>query len=50
MVAFEVEDMSCAGCATTVTRATKGIEDAADVRVDLAATPTAVGACGCCCD
>ncbi len=35
MIAFEVKDMSCAHCVNTITRAVKGADPAAIVRVDL---------------
>ena len=35
MVAFEVKDMSCGGCAATITRAVRSADKSAEVQVDL---------------
>jgi copper chaperone len=35
MIAFEVKDMSCGHCVSTITRAVKGIDKDAEVRIDL---------------
>jgi len=37
MIAFEVNDMSCNHCVGAITRAVKATDEAAQVRVDLAA-------------
>ena len=37
MIAFEVHDMSCAHCVSTITRAVQEADPNASVRVDLAA-------------
>ena len=36
MIAFEVNDMSCAHCVNTITRAVKAADKDAEVNVDLA--------------
>jgi copper chaperone len=36
MIAFQVSDMTCARCAGAVTKAVKGVDHAARVRVDMA--------------
>ena len=36
MIAFEVKDMSCGHCASTITKAVAAVDGAARVRVDLA--------------
>lgn len=36
MIAFEVKDKSCGGCAATITRAVQAADTSADVQVDLA--------------
>jgi copper chaperone len=36
MIAFQVSDMTCARCAGAVTKAVKGVDHAAQVRVDMA--------------
>ena len=36
MIAFEVKDMSCAHCASTITKAVKEVDRDATVQVDLA--------------
>lgn len=36
MIAFEVNDMTCGHCVSTITRAVKSADQAAAVRVDLA--------------
>ena len=35
MLAFEVNDMTCGHCASTITKAVKTIDPGADVQVDL---------------
>lgn len=35
MLAFEVTDMTCGHCASTITKAVKAVDPAADVQVDL---------------
>lgn len=37
MIAFDVKDMSCGHCVSTITRAIKAADPAARVRIDLAA-------------
>jgi copper chaperone len=37
MIAFQVNDMTCGHCASTITKAVKQADQAAQVRVDLAA-------------
>jgi copper chaperone len=37
MIAFEVKDMTCGHCASTITRAVKAQDQGATVRIDLAA-------------
>ena len=37
MIAFEVNDMTCGHCVSTITRALKAVDPAARVSVDLAA-------------
>ena len=36
MIAFEVNDMTCGHCVSTITRAIKGADKQAQVRVELA--------------
>lgn len=36
MLDFQVNGMTCGGCARAVTNAVKSVDDAADVQVDLA--------------
>ena len=36
MITFEVEDMSCGHCASTITRAIREVDSRASVRIDLA--------------
>jgi len=36
MIAFEVQDMTCGHCVSAVTKAVKGVDPAAQVRIDLA--------------
>jgi copper chaperone len=36
MVAFEVQDMSCGGCAASITRSLKALDGTATVHVDVA--------------
>jgi len=36
MIAFEVKDMTCGHCVSTVTQAVKSVDKTASVRVDLA--------------
>jgi len=36
MIAFEVDDMTCGHCASTITQAVKRVDPAAEVSVDLA--------------
>lgn len=35
MIAFEVKDMTCGHCVSTITKAVKAVDDNANVRVDL---------------
>ncbi|HEP9100163.1 TPA: heavy-metal-associated domain-containing protein [Pseudomonas aeruginosa] len=35
MLAFEVNDMTCGHCASTITKAVKAVDPGADVQVDL---------------
>jgi copper chaperone len=37
MITFQVDDMSCGGCASAITRAVKAADKDAQVQVDLAA-------------
>ncbi len=37
MIAFEVKDMTCGHCVSTITKALKGIDRDAKVQIDLAA-------------
>ncbi|MFO1340368.1 MAG: heavy-metal-associated domain-containing protein [Burkholderiaceae bacterium] len=37
MIAFEVQDMTCGHCASTITKALKEADPAAQVRIDLSA-------------
>lgn len=37
MIAFEVKDMTCGHCASTITRAVNAVDTGATVHVDLAA-------------
>ncbi|MFO1226123.1 heavy-metal-associated domain-containing protein [Roseateles sp.] len=37
MIAFEVNDMTCGHCVSTITRALKGVDKDAKVAIDLAA-------------
>ena len=37
MIAFEVQDMSCGHCVGAITKAVKGVDADATVRIDLAA-------------
>lgn len=37
MIAFEVNDMSCGHCASTITKALKDVDKDARVQIDLAA-------------
>lgn len=37
MIAFEVNDMTCGHCASTITKAVMGADKDAKVRIDLAA-------------
>jgi len=36
MIAFEVKDMTCGHCVSTVTQAVKSVDAGASVRIDLA--------------
>lgn len=36
MIAFEVQDMSCGHCASSITQAVKAVDAGAEVRIDLA--------------
>ncbi len=36
MVAFQIDDMTCGGCAGSVTKAVKAVDPSAQVQVDLA--------------
>ena len=36
MIAFEVNDMSCGHCVSSITRAVKSLDKDAEVRIDLA--------------
>jgi copper chaperone len=36
MIAFEVNDMTCGHCVSTITKAVKGTDKGAKVRIDLA--------------
>ena len=36
MIAFEVNDMSCGHCVSSITRAVKALDKDAEVRIDLA--------------
>jgi copper chaperone len=36
MIAFEVHDMTCGHCVSTITKAVKALDQDAEVRVDLA--------------
>ena len=36
MLRYQVDDMTCGHCVQTITRAVKGVDAGADVRVDLA--------------
>jgi copper chaperone len=36
MIAFQVDDMTCGHCASTITKALKAIDKDAQVRIDLA--------------
>jgi len=42
MYTFEVQDMTCGGCAASVTRAVQRLDAAAKVEVDLAAKSVTV--------
>ena len=42
MLAFQVNGMTCGGCARAVTNAIKSVDDAATVQVDVAARRVAV--------
>lgn len=35
MISFEVKDMTCGHCASTITKAVKAADQAAQVRIDL---------------
>lgn len=35
MLAFRVDDMSCAHCVSTITKAVHGVDSGAEVRIDL---------------
>lgn len=37
MISFEVQDMTCGHCASTITKAVQATDQAAQVRIDLAA-------------
>jgi copper chaperone len=37
MIAFQVKDMTCGHCVSTITRAVKAVDSAARVEIDLAA-------------
>ena len=37
MISFEVQDMTCGHCASTITKAVQATDQAAQVRVDLVA-------------
>lgn len=37
MITFQVDDMTCGGCASAITRAVKATDQDAQVQVDLAA-------------
>lgn len=37
MIAFEVNDMTCGHCVSTITKALKGVDRNAQVQIDLAA-------------
>ena len=37
MVVFKVNDMTCGHCASTITRAVKGSDPGAEVRIDIGA-------------
>ena len=37
MITFQVDDMTCGGCAGAITRAVKAADQDAEVKVDLAA-------------
>ena len=36
MIAFEVNDMTCGHCASTITKAVQGVDQGARVQIDLA--------------
>jgi copper chaperone len=36
MIAFEVHDMTCGHCVSTITKAVKALDQGAEVRIDLA--------------
>jgi len=36
MIAFEVNDMTCGHCVSTITKALKGIDKSAKIQIDLA--------------
>ena len=37
MISFEVQDMTCGHCASTITKAVQATDQAAQVRIDLSA-------------
>ena len=42
MIEFEVKDMSCGHCVSTVTKTVKLVDPAADVKVDLASKKVSI--------
>ncbi len=42
MITFEVQDMTCGHCVSTITRAVKALDAQASVQVDLAAHRVAI--------
>ena len=46
MIAFEVKDMTCGHCVSTVTQAVKSVDKTASVRVDLATHRVEIEASG----
>ena len=50
MVTFEVNDMTCGHCVSSITKAVRSVDQSAEIRIDLAShrvqiEPTQAGAC-----